>query len=381
MIPMIPMIYGANDPTQIPDAAAWRVYLALWGQPAPHDDAFNSYIASLGLSTADSFAFETALENYANLRNAIIQKGNGQLAIDAADQVDQTADQVNLKATLADAVAQTKAQLSVSMSAAGFSYFNSYLQHEKLHMAISPHDAALVATVANRPIIHATPAHHHQGGAQMTYEYSVYGSMWATSTGPNSGTFYVEWGVEGTTNPCQASCITARHNPQGYGHTGTYVYGPSGSPTNYTNWNFTDSWPYSYGNEYWPNMTGAVGMHCTIGGNFLMDNPFTHSTMDTEIAHTFVILNGINDGTPPVPVVSDCTAATSPPDYNPTQINMSSTYLTGYIGWYIYSSCYRTRKGTPWTCFNNPTTLLNGYNSVPVGGQLTAWSGCTKNPN
>ncbi|MGB7730567.1 MAG: hypothetical protein WBL50_21235 [Candidatus Acidiferrum sp.] len=224
---------GAIQGSQIPDSAAWRIFLGAKGEAvstAGHSKSFTSYLAFLNgkLQPNDLAIFQAVLEDYGARSVSLRNSYNEEVEAAPTDSLAMNY-QYNLQVSLAQLVQEERNTLQSQMSAAAFNWLNSFVQGEKERMTISSSDFSLVSSkVTPRPVL--VPASMKMSmpqGVQMGFSYSSYGSMWLTVSSYDSnynpsGTLYVQLGLEGTTNPCSGQCLEATHTPQvEYIHNGT----------------------------------------------------------------------------------------------------------------------------------------------------------------
>jgi hypothetical protein len=208
--------------SDVPDSAAWRIWLDARPEAAPHSAQFTSWInclAGVGFSPADRPVFQIILEQYYEADSAAHRA-----YLAEADSYAQAGDVASLgrlqeaylsrKAIL---VANTIDKLNSQLSGFGQGTLPGFLQGWKRQIYVSAYDPAVIAENRKKGIIPAS-FHNHaipQGDAQMGFKYSIFSDTWFTmelkEDGKGYGTVYFQEGVNGTTNPCSGSCLTATH--------------------------------------------------------------------------------------------------------------------------------------------------------------------------
>src|SRR5262249_19486943 len=126
------LIQGSQTPDQIPDSAAWRIFLGAKGEAvitSGHSEGFASYLASMKLRHNDLAIFQAVLEDY-GAQSALLRHSYNENAESAtADSL--ASYQYKLQASLAQLVQYERNTLQSQMSAAGFSWLGSFVQGEK----------------------------------------------------------------------------------------------------------------------------------------------------------------------------------------------------------------------------------------------------------
>ena len=368
------LIQGSQTPDQIPDSAAWRIFLGAKAEAvsaAGHSKGFTSYLAFLGanLQPNDRAILQSVLEDYGARAASIWNNYNDQMDAAETDSL-RTNYQYNLQLSLAQLVQEERNTLQSEMMAAGYSWLNSFVQGEKRQMIISSTDFSLVSLRVNpRPKLElASMKMPKPQGTQMGLQYSSYGSMWITLSGWDSndnpsGTFYVQLGAEGTTNPCSGPCINATHTPKvtyvhkgsNYNQTGTGV-----RPYNYINWYYTWSFPFSPSDSLWGTEYPIVQIICSIAGTIYGNSPFpvgSGGSMLVEFATSYTSLwNGwVSCSTYPTcgattyqPLLSQC--SNSNYDFTPAYAVLSLDYDNSGDEIQQVTGCTRPTKSSKWNC-------------------------------
>ena len=217
--------------SDVPDSAAWRIWLDARAEAAPHSAQFTSWINLLayeGFSPEDRPVFQTILEQYYEADSAahrayLAEADSYAQAGDAASLERLQEAYISRKAIL---VATTIDKLNSQLSGFGQETLPKHLQVWKRQIYLSPNDPAVIAENRKKGIIPAS-FHNHampQGDANVRFNYSVFSDTWSTmelkEDGEGYGTVYFQEGVNGTTNSCSGSCLTATHTAiTNYDHT------------------------------------------------------------------------------------------------------------------------------------------------------------------
>jgi hypothetical protein len=260
------VVTGAN----IPDAAAWRIWLNQKSEVSGnHTEAFTTYLGSLPLSPEDVSRLQTVLESYAAQEVRLRTTTNAKI-----DEADQKADaatatrlQSEFETKMTTLVSITRTQVVSQLSVNDAKQLTEFVLGEKRHMTISPLDMTLARTPQD---------------AEMGFNYSTYGSIWMTVAGRNAegephGTFYHQIGVQGSTESCAASCLSAYHTATtSYNHAGSGVQRQTIANQHANtemNANQVYSWPFDPKDNYWPNETAELDLQSSLIGTILNMNP------------------------------------------------------------------------------------------------------------
>jgi hypothetical protein len=227
--------------------------------------------------------------------------------------------------------------------------------------------------------------------AQMTPQYSGYQSL-SVNTGMTTG--YSTVVVQGTTNPysqncyypcqygtCQIPNCPSTHTPKilnQYGTIGGWQTGPGYQPNAVINYSTTIAVPLDPVHGSQTKGTGDAQVSCNGCSCLISD-----FTFNWEFAFTGVVW----PGTPP-PVCTEnpahcqwtvhnnCTAATSPPDYNLEGKVLGDTpkVATTELSWTVLGLCTRFGTSGPWACSHGFGSWNTGWNVI-----VPPYS-CTHNP-
>lgn len=369
------LIQGSQTPDQIPDSAAWRIFLGAKAEAvsaAGHSEGFQAYLTFLKneLQPNDLAIFQSVLEAYGARAASLWNGYNDQVeAVQTGSPVVNY--QYNLQVSLAQQVQEERNTLQSQMTAKGYSWLTAFVQGEKRHMTISSTDFSLVATRINpRPkLVLASMKMSMPQGTQMGASYSSYGSMWISISGWDSnynpsGTFYAQVGTEGTTNPCTGPCINATHTPKvTYIHKGSNynVTGNGVRPYNYINYYNTWSFPFSPTDFQWDSEYALGQIICSIAGNFFGNNPFPSGptgSMQVEIATSYTSLQSGWYTCPTYPTCNQtwqpltlqCDNNPGPPDFVPTYASLPLGYQVSVIEIQQVAPCDRPSASAKWNC-------------------------------
>ncbi|MGC2768910.1 MAG: hypothetical protein WB607_25640 [Candidatus Acidiferrum sp.] len=214
--------------SDVPDSAAWRIWLDSKAEAPPHSAQFTSWIKCFGGLPEDRAVIQTILEQYYEADSAahlayLAEADSYAQAGDAASVARLQEAYINRKAIL---VANTIESLKTQLSGAGAEILTGRLPGWKGRIYLSPNDPAVIAKNRKKGII---PASFHdramvRGEGGIGFQYSVFSDIWFATgfkeNGEQYGTVYFQEGVDGTTNPCSGSCLTATHTViTNYDHT------------------------------------------------------------------------------------------------------------------------------------------------------------------
>ena len=399
------LIQGSQTPDQIPDPAAWRIFLGAKAEAisaAGHSKGFTSYLSFLaGLQQNDVSIFRSVLEDYGVRATNLMNNYNGE--VESVSEALIPTYQNNLQASLAQLVQEERNTLQSQMTATGYGWLSSFVQGEKQRMTISSSDFSLVTSEINpHPrVVVASMKMPMPQGTQMGFSYSSYGSMWISISGRDSndnpsGTFYVQLGTEGTTNPCAGQCPGATHTPAvEYYHLGTAYpqTGNGGPPYGYINWYYTWSFPFSPTNFQWNAESNYAKIICSISGSHYLSTPFptgTGGAMQVEFATSYTSLPSgwYTCPTEPTcgptwqPLTLQCNNNPGPPDFVPTSAYLYADYGENVIEIQQVAPCDRPNSSSKWSCFGPgvdawTTGFPNPFPTPPGPAQKRL---CTQHP-
>jgi hypothetical protein len=275
----------------VPDSAAWRIWLDSKAEAAPHSAQFTSWIDCLigeGFSPEDQPVFQTILEQYYEAESAahlayLAEADSYAQAGDAASVERLQEAYISRKAIL---VANTIDKLNSQLSGFGQETLPGFLKVWKRRIYVSPNDAAVIAGNRKKGIIPASFHNHAMppGDAQMGFNYSVFRDTWTATklkeNGEKYGTVYFQEGVNGTTNPCSGSCLTATHTViTNYDHTVITKdhTGPEGNkqeslcagrPYDVMGIGCSHVYSHYWGDDYFWSEKASVKIHSSIAGYF-----------------------------------------------------------------------------------------------------------------
>jgi hypothetical protein len=278
--------------SDVPDSAAWRIWLDSKAEAAPHSAQFTSWINSLigeGFVAQDQTVFQTILEQYYEAESAahlayLAEADSYAQAGDAASVERLQEAYINRKAML---VANTIDKLTSQLSSFGQETLPKHLQIWKRDIYLSPNDPAVIAENRKKGILPAS-FHDHataRGDRDMGFRYSVFRDMWTATEYKEGvrpyGTVYFQEGVNGTTNPCSGSCLTATHTViTNYDHTAitkdhTTPEGNkqellcAGRPYDVMGVGCSYVYSHYWGDGYFWKEKAWVRIHSSIAGDFL----------------------------------------------------------------------------------------------------------------
>lgn len=278
--------------SDMPDSAAWRIWLDSKAEPAPHSAQFTSWISCLtgeGFSGQDQPVFQTIFEQYYEAESiahlAYLAEADSYAQTGDAASVERLQEAyISRKAIL---VANTIDKLSSELSDIGQETLPKFLQSLKRQIYLSPNDPAVIEKNRKKGLIKTT-FHDHtmlRANGDTGFKYSVFRDMWtATEEKEGSqpyGTVYFQEGVNGTTNPCSGSCLTATHTViTSYEHTiitkdytgsdGNKQYSLcAGRPYDVMGVGCNHVYSHYCGDGYFWREKASVKIHSSIAGDFL----------------------------------------------------------------------------------------------------------------
>jgi hypothetical protein len=283
--------------SDVPDSAAWRIWLDAKAEAAPHSAQFTSWIKNFisgcdmsgCLIPPDQTVIQTILEQYYEADSAahlayLAEADSYAQAGDAASVERLQEAYINRKAIL---VANTIDKLHSQLSSMGQETLPKRLQGWKRLIYLSPNDPAVIAKNRKKGIIPAS-FHDHamlRGDGDMGFRYSVFSDTWIATefkeNGEPYGTVYFQEGVNGTTNPCSGICLTATHTViTNYDHTvitkdHTGSEGNkqeslcAGRPYDVMGVGCSHIYSHYWGDGYFWSEKASVKIHSSIAGDFL----------------------------------------------------------------------------------------------------------------
>lgn len=284
--------------SDVPDSAAWRIWLDSKAEAAPHSAQFTSWINCLigvGFSPQDETVFQTILEQYFEAESAahlayLAEADSYAQAGDTASLERLQEAYLNRKAVL---VANAIDNLNSRLSEFGQGTLPKFLQDWKRNIYLSPDEPAVIAENRKKGIIPAS-FHDHamlRGDGNMGFKYSVFSDTWTATkfkeNGEPYGTVYFQEGVNGTTSPCSGSCLTTTHTVMtNYDYTGitkdhTNSEGNkqeslcAGRPYDVMGVGCNHVYSHYWGDGYFWEEKASVKIHSSIAGDFLKKDSLT----------------------------------------------------------------------------------------------------------